>query len=330
MLINKNLNNIIQGAGIRGQIAGAKSDGKVTTQEANALIARAKSGGVQPSELAALRSLALESRNSNKFDAGAKAALNNFLGNSADKSYASGRLPPEASLPQRFGIFGGALDKARLNALDKHFKKDDGRIGEKEMGSILKNIFKDGNVSPQEKKYLQEKLKDPAVSAEAKKDIRLILSMLPGSRFTGDGILVRPRWPRPMPQPPVMTPPKPPVTTAPPPPPTTGTSPSTGTGGSTGTTPTPPNATTMPVPTTPGGSSGGATGVGAGATPSGGFAKYPTPPSDPKDLAAQNKFQEDMFNFQQQSQNLNMYWQMMQNTLKSMGDTLRNSIGALR
>ncbi|MDP1920702.1 MAG: hypothetical protein Q8L14_30945 [Myxococcales bacterium] len=80
------------------------------------------------------------------------------------------------------------------------------------------------------------------------------------------------------------------------------------------------------VPSTP----GGATGVGSGATPSGGFPKYPTPPSDPKDLAAQNKFQEDMFNFQQASQNLNMYWQMMQNTLKSMGDTLRNSIGALR
>ncbi|MBE2253737.1 MAG: hypothetical protein IAE78_29680, partial [Myxococcus sp.] len=211
MLINKNLNNVIQGAVLRGQIAGAKSDGKVTTAEANALIARAKSGGVQPSELAALRALALESRNSNKFDAGAKAALNNFLGTSADRSHASGRLPPEASLPQRFGIFGGALDKARLNALDKHFKKDDGRIGQGEMRSILKNIFKDGNVSPSEKKYLQEKLKDPNVSAAAKKDIRLILSMLPGSRFTSDGHLVRPRWPRPMPQPPVIRPPSPPA-----------------------------------------------------------------------------------------------------------------------
>ena len=90
------------------------------------------------------------------------------------------------------------------------------------------------------------------------------------------------------------------------------------------------NASTGVGGSSGGGSTGGATGVGSGATPSGGFPKYPTPPSDPKDLAAQNKFQEDMFNFQQASQNLNMYWQMMQNTLKSMGDTLRNSIGALR
>ena len=77
-------------------------------------------------------------------------------------------------------------------------------------------------------------------------------------------------------------------------------------------------------------SSGGSSGVGSGATPSGGFPKYPTAPSDPKDLAAQNKFQEDMFGFQQAQQNMNIYWQMMQNTLKSMGDTLKNSVQSLR
>ncbi|MBE2250987.1 MAG: hypothetical protein IAE78_15725 [Myxococcus sp.] len=106
-----------------------------------------------------------------------------------------------------------------------------------------------------------------------------------------------------------------------------------------GTTVTPPSIATpgrtesiianTPAPA-PSFSGAASTGVGSGATPSGGFPSYPTPPKDPKDLAAQNKFQEDMFNFQQASQNLNMYWQMMQNTLKSMGDTLRNSIGALR
>jgi len=91
---------------------------------------------------------------------------------------------------------------------------------------------------------------------------------------------------------------------------------STGVGGSTG--------------GTVGGSRGGSTGIGSGATPSGGFPKYPTAPSDPKDLAAQNKFQEDMFNFQQASQNMNTYWQMMQNTLKSMGETMKGAISNLR
>ncbi len=78
-----------------------------------------------------------------------------------------------------------------------------------------------------------------------------------------------------------------------------------------------------------GSTGGGSTGVGSGATPSGGFPKYPTAPSDPKDLAAQNKYQEDMFNFQQASQNMQQYWTMMQNTLKAMGDTIRNSLSKL-
>jgi len=74
---------------------------------------------------------------------------------------------------------------------------------------------------------------------------------------------------------------------------------------------------------------GSSSGVGSGATPSGGFPKYPTAPSDPKDLAAQNKYQEEMFNFQQASQNMQQYWTMMQNTLKAMGDTIRNSLSKL-
>jgi hypothetical protein len=326
MLINKNLNNVIQGAVIRGQIAGAKSDGKVTTQEANALIARAKAGGVQPSELAALRQLALESRNNNKFDAGAKAALNNFLGNSADRSFASGRLPPEANLPQRLGIFGlgGAFDKARLAALDKHFKKDDGRIGQGEARAILRNLFKDGNISPQERSYLQSKLKDPNVSAEAKKDIRMILSLLPGGRITGDGISIRPPWPRNFPGlPPLPRPPRPPVIITPrppttggttPPPPATGGSPSTGTGG------------TTPPPSTGGTGSTGST----GSMYNGSFPAYPTPPKDPKDLAAQNKYQEDMYAFQQAQQQMNTFWTTMQNALKSMGEVAMGAARNLR
>ena len=74
----------------------------------------------------------------------------------------------------------------------------------------------------------------------------------------------------------------------------------------------------------------GRTGSTGGPTYNGSFPTYPTPPKDPKDLAGQNKFQEDMFAFQQASQNMNMFWQMMQNTLKSMGDTANNAVRNLR
>ncbi len=260
MLINtKPFQNAIQGAVLRNQIAGAKSDGHVTTGEANALIARARAGGVQPSELQALRQLALESRNNNHFDAGAKAALNNFLGTSADRSFASGRLPPEANLPQNLNIFGSAvgqhLDQRRLNSLDQHFKKDDGRIGAGEMRSIMRNIFKDGNISPTERKYLQGKLSDPAVSAEAKKEIRNLLSLLPGGRITGDGIhLPGIKFPRPLPGLPA---------------PTTG--PTTGSSGSTGSA-SPPGNTGLPT--------------------------FPLPPRDPNDLAQRDRYNQMLIQYQ--------------------------------
>ncbi len=340
MLINnKPFQNAIQGAVLRNQIAGAKSDGHVTTGEANALIARARSGGVQPSELQALRQLALESRNSNKFDAGAKAALNNFLGTSADRSFASGRLPPEANLPQNLKIFGSAigqtLDKARLNALDKHFKKDDGRIGAGEMRSIMRNIFKDGNVSPTERKYLQDKLKDPAVSAEAKKEIRNLLNLLPGGRITEPSIFLPPlKFPRPFPGFPGLP-------GFPPPPPTSGSGGSTGVPGTPGGTTPPGGGTTTPPgggTTVPGG--GGTTptpptqGTGGtgGTTPtgSGKFPAFPEAPKDPKDLNAQNEYQKQMFEYQQAQQQMMQFWQMMTTTLKASGDSIKSMIQNLR
>lgn len=84
------------------------------------------------------------------------------------------------------------------------------------------------------------------------------------------------------------------------------------------------------TPSLPSSPSTGGTNSSGGPSYNGSFPSYPTPPKDPKDLAAQNKFQEDMFAFQQASQNLNMFWQMMQNTLKSMGDTANNAVRNLR
>jgi len=84
------------------------------------------------------------------------------------------------------------------------------------------------------------------------------------------------------------------------------------------------------TPSFPSSPSTGGTSSSGGPSYNGSFPSYPTPPKDPKDLAAQNKFQEDMFAFQQASQNLNMFWQMMQNTLKSMGDTANNAVRNLR
>lgn len=173
-----NLNNILQGAQLRGQIDGVKCDGHVSSQEMKALLQKAREGGVTPSELAALRELACESRNNSAFDAGAKAQLNKFLGKSADHSHASGPLPGQANLPQG-GFFGGLFDNARMAALDRHFKKDDGMIGRSEARAILQNIFKDGNISPTERQYLQSKLRDRNVSTEAKSDIRFLLSLFP-------------------------------------------------------------------------------------------------------------------------------------------------------
>lgn len=84
------------------------------------------------------------------------------------------------------------------------------------------------------------------------------------------------------------------------------------------------------TPSLPSSPSTGGTSSSGGPSYNGSFPSYPTPPKDPKDLAAQNKFQEDMFNFQQASQNMNTFWQMMQNTLKSMGDTANNAVRNLR
>ncbi|MBM4783457.1 MAG: hypothetical protein GQE15_37755 [Archangiaceae bacterium] len=91
-----------------------------------------------------------------------------------------------------------------------------------------------------------------------------------------------------------------------------------------------PSTNTQASTGTPSSPSTGGTSSSGGPSYNGSFPSYPTPPKDPKDLAAQNKFQEDMFNFQQASQNLNMFWQMMQNTLKSMGDTANNAVRNLR
>ncbi len=85
-----------------------------------------------------------------------------------------------------------------------------------------------------------------------------------------------------------------------------------------------PRSTTNASTSSNGSSSSG------GPTYNGSFPSYPTPPKDPKDLAAQNDFQSKMFDFQQASQNMNTFWQMMQNTLKSMGDTANNAVRNLR
>ncbi|MBL8923402.1 MAG: hypothetical protein JNJ54_31405 [Myxococcaceae bacterium] len=391
-VLHNNIRNFVQGAQLRSQIAGARADGRVTTAEANALIARARQGGVQPSELAALRELAQSSRGNNSFDAGAKAALNNFLGRSADASHASGRLPPAANLPQRLGF----TDRARLSALDAHFKKDDGRIGRSEMQRVLRNIFKDGNLSSTERSYLTAKLRDPNVSADAKSDIRLILSLVPGGRLPiGGGGCIRPPWPRQLPPQPQPQPAPsdltaryaeqmkefmarftslqskvdgllaklkdvvaggnlPPNLSQPTPPkdpkdlaalnrfaqdlvsyiaaalqhqatqPTTGGTGSTGTGG------TAPSSGTSPSAPAPSSGSTSPTSGSGGPTYNGGFPAYPTPPKDPKDLAAQNKYQEDMYAFQHAQQQMNTFWTTMQNALKSMGEVAMGAARNLR
>jgi hypothetical protein len=387
-VLHNGIRNFVQGAQLRSQIASARADGRVTTAEANALVARARQGGVQPSELAALRQLADASRSNNSFDAGAKAALNNFLGRSADASHASGRLPPAANLPQRLGF----TDRARLSALDAHFKKDDGRIGRSEMQSVLRNIFKDGNLSSTERSYLTAKLRDPNVSAAAKGDIRLILSLVPGARLPiGGGGVIQPRWPRQLP--PSPTPPQtgpsndyatqlqdfmrqfgslqntvnsllskakelaagglPPGLVMPQPPKDPkdlaalnkfaeelvkfinafAGQPSTGSTGSTGTTPSTGGTGSTPAPSTPStGSPAPSTGTSSSGMPTytGGFPSYPTPPKDPKDLAAQNKYQEDMYAFQFAQQQMNTFWTTMQNALKSMGEVAMGAARNLR
>jgi hypothetical protein len=94
--------------------------------------------------------------------------------------------------------------------------------------------------------------------------------------------------------------------------------------------------TTSIIQNTPSSSSSASTATQAASNSSGGpsyngsFPSYPTPPKDPKDLAGQNDFQSKMFDFQQASQNMNTFWQMMQNTLKSMGDTANNAVRNLR
>lgn len=91
-----------------------------------------------------------------------------------------------------------------------------------------------------------------------------------------------------------------------------------------------PSSNTQASTGLPSSPSTGGTSSSGGPSYNGSFPSYPTPPSDPKDLAAQNRYQEQMFAFQQASQNLNTYWQMMQNVLKSMGDTANNAARNLR
>ncbi|MCA2980920.1 MAG: hypothetical protein INH41_10790 [Myxococcaceae bacterium] len=342
--LNNSLNNVIQGAVLRTQISAAKADGRVTSQEMASLLQRARAGGVMPSELSQLRQLAAEARNNSNFDAAGKAQLNKFLGNNADRSHASGRLPPAANLPQKNGIFGGVFDRVRLNSLEQHFKKDDGMIGRSEGRAILKNIFKDGDVSASERQFLQKLLKDPNVSAAAKQDISLILSLRPGVRLVDGEPVPMPRMPRELP-----TVPTNPGSSAPPSP---GTTPATTTTASTGT-PTPPvvipgstvTTTTNPgqtVPTavsgvpasgTSGTSATDATGWGI---PTGdlnygnhtdGKAKWdgrgmPDPRrfnmQDPQDAA---NFQRAMASYQQAMNNINLFFSTLSTVLKAQNDT---------
>jgi hypothetical protein len=321
MLIpNKSLNNVIQGAVLRGHIAQAKADGRVTSGEMSQILNRAKAGGVTSSELAQLKELAQSARNNTQFDAGGKAQLNKFLGHSADHSHASGRLPPFANLPQKQGLFGGVFDRVRLNSLEQHFKKDDGMIGRSEGRAILKNIFKDGNLSPTERQFLQKLAKDPNVSAAAKQDIKLILSLMPGERLLGDLPIKLPKLPRPMPLPLPPGGSPPPVTTAPPPPPAGGT--------------TPPPPTSTPSPSTgsspstgTGGTSGFENGAGLGGVSGNTSTKWdggsmPNPENynmeNPKEAA---QFQRDMSKYQQAMNNISLYWQTLSNVLKAQNDS---------
>ncbi|MDX2012531.1 MAG: hypothetical protein SFW67_20200 [Myxococcaceae bacterium] len=155
------------------------------------LLTHAKAGGVTSSELAHLRDLAKAARHDSRFDAGAKAQLNQFLGHSADASHASGRLPPAAQLPQQLGF----LDSSRMLALDQHFKRDDGMIGRSEMGAIIRNVFSDGNLSAAERSYLSSKLTDPNVSDAARGDIERVLGLRPGERLVGDTAVKLPALP---------------------------------------------------------------------------------------------------------------------------------------
>jgi hypothetical protein len=320
MLIpNKSFNNVIQGAVLRGQVAMAKADGRVTSSEMGQLLSRAKAGGVTSSELSQLRELAASSRNNTQFDAGAKAQLNRFLGRSADQSHASGRLPPFANLPQKQGLLGGVFDRVRLHSLEQHFKKDDGMIGRSEGRAILKNIFKDGNLSGPERQFLQKLMKDPNVSAGAKQDIGLILSMMPGERLLGDLPIKLPGLPRPMPLPPGdNAPPPPPAGTTPPPPPTGGTPPP------------PPTSGTNPSTGTGPGSQTGETGAGLGGVPGNTSTKWdgasmPNPEKynmeNPKEAA---QFQRDMAKYQQSMNNISLYWQTLSTVLKSQNDVAQS------
>ncbi|MBL8917724.1 MAG: hypothetical protein JNJ54_02595 [Myxococcaceae bacterium] len=82
-----------------------------------------------------------------------------------------------------------------------------------------------------------------------------------------------------------------------------------------------------------GGSSGaGSTGGASSGMPTynGSFPSFPKPPTDPKDLAAQNKYQEDMYAFQHAQQTMNTFWTTMQNALKSMGEVAMGAARNLR
>jgi hypothetical protein len=82
-------------------------------------------------------------------------------------------------------------------------------------------------------------------------------------------------------------------------------------------------------------STGGSSGAGGASssgmpTYNGSFPSFPTPPKDPKDLAAQNKYQEDMYAFQFAQQTMNTFWTTMQNALKSMGEVAMGAARNLR
>lgn len=71
--------------------------------------------------------------------------------------------------------------------------------------------------------------------------------------------------------------------------------------------------------------------AGSAGTSSSGRTVAPDPASyDMKSVEGQAKFNKDMTEFQQALQNMQMYWQMISNMVKSQGDTQRSLVGNLR
>lgn len=71
--------------------------------------------------------------------------------------------------------------------------------------------------------------------------------------------------------------------------------------------------------------------AGSAGTSSSGRTVAPDPANyDMKSVEGQAKFNKDMTEFQQALQNMQMYWQMISNMVKSQGDTQRSLVGNLR